>query len=145
VTPYKPIDVVITNPDALTAFKRRALKSPKFEILGVLVGRVKGKIYIDNVVYPQQEAVTGPGDLCKVHYWPDEFRSIKGAIGTIHSHPSVEPGLSKEDMISQATDGDVVFAVYSFWKKKNSERRSTSLDFYCGSPEIIVSTGSDLR
>jgi proteasome lid subunit RPN8/RPN11 len=142
VTPYKPIDVVITNLDAVTGFKRRALKSPKNEILGVLVGRVRGKIYVDDIVYPTQEPETGPGDLCKIHYWPEEFKKIKGAIGTIHSHPSAEPGLSKEDMVSQAIDGDIVFAVFSFWKKKDGVRRSTSLDFYCGSPEIVVSTST---
>jgi proteasome lid subunit RPN8/RPN11 len=142
VTPYQPIDVVIENQEAITAFKRRALKASKFEILGVLIGRVKGKIYIDDIVYPEQEAVNGPGDLCKIHYWPEELQAIPGAIGTIHSHPSVEPGLSKEDMTSQAADGDVVFAIYSFWKKKDGKRLSTSLDWYCGSPEVIVSTGT---
>jgi proteasome lid subunit RPN8/RPN11 len=138
VTPYQPIDVVIENQEAITAFKRKALKTGGHEILGVLVGRVRGKIYVEGIVYPKHIDVSAD---C-VNYYPEEFRCIPNAIGTIHSHPEREPGLSREDMTSQATDGDVVFAIYSFWKKKDGKRLSTSLDWYCGSPEVIVSTGT---
>lgn len=136
MTPYQAIEVVITNPDDLANFKRRALRSSKLEILGVLVGRVKGKVYVDGIVYPKHVDTT---EEC-VNYYPEEFKCIPGAIGTIHSHPDREPGLSRDDMTSQSTDGDVVFAVFSFWKKDGGSRRSTSLDFYCGSPEVVVST-----
>ena len=136
MNPYQPLDVVITNPAEIVAFKRRALRVGDKEILGVLVGRVKGKIYVDGIVYPKHIDTTAD---C-VHYYPEEFQCIPGAIGTIHSHPGTEPCLSKDDMTSQATDGDVVFAVYSFWKKKDGLRCSTSLDWYCGSPEVVVST-----
>jgi proteasome lid subunit RPN8/RPN11 len=138
MTPYKPIDVVIENPDAITAFKRRALKAKEHEILGVLVGRVRGKVYVEDIVYPKHVDLTQD---C-VHYYPDEFKCIPGAIGTIHSHPGTEPCLSKDDMTSQSTDGDVVFAIYSFWLKAGGKRLTTSLDWYCGSPEVLVSTST---
>jgi proteasome lid subunit RPN8/RPN11 len=148
--PYRPIDVVITNIDAITAFKRRALKAKTHEVLGVLVGRVKGKIYVDDIIYPTQVAYTveESGNIKQhdetmcIEYDPAEFKKIKGAIGTIHSHPDREPGISKSDMDAQSQDGDIVYAIYSFWKKKDAQRHSTSLDFYCGTPEVLVSTST---
>lgn len=139
MTPYKPIDIVIENPDAIAAFKRKALRSSTHEILGVLVGRVRGKVYITDIVYPKHVEVT---EDC-VKYYPEEFACIPGAVGTIHSHPEREPGLSRDDMHSQSTDGDVIFGIFSFWTKKGGRRRSTSLDYYCGSPEVVVTTSGD--
>lgn len=137
MTPCKAIEVVVTNTAALESFKRRALRS-QMEVLGVLVGRVKGKVYIDDIVYPKHVEAT---EEC-VNYYPEEFSCIPGAIGTIHSHPASEPGLSRDDMHSQASDGDVVFAIYSFWLKPGGRRLSTSLDFYVGSPAVILSTST---
>jgi proteasome lid subunit RPN8/RPN11 len=139
VTPYKPVDIVIDNPDALESFRRKALRNPDREILGVLVGKVRGKVRITDIVYPTQSARETEDHFC-VDYYPEEFDKIPGAIGTIHSHPSTQPILSKEDMVTQGRDGDVVFAVYSFWQKEGGKRRSTSLDFYCGSPGVVVTT-----
>jgi len=137
MTPYAPIQIVIESPTALAGFRRRALRSPKHEILGVLTGRVRGKVYIEDIVYPKY---VDRHEDC-VHYYPEEFRCIPGAIGTIHSHPDREPGLSEDDMVSQATDGDVVFAIFSFWFPRGAVRRRTKMSWYCGSPRTEVIGG----
>jgi proteasome lid subunit RPN8/RPN11 len=131
--PYKPVAIVVTYPAVLEAFRRRALRS-KHEVFGILVGRVGAKVYVDDIVYPELDSSSPEHVL----YSTELFNQIKGAIGTIHSHPDATPALSKEDMLTQAIDGEVVFAIYSFWKKDNAKRRSSSLDWYCGSPETKV-------
>jgi len=134
--PYAPIIVHFTAnaKKDISVFKKNA-RGRKYEILGILVGRLnvaRQLVTVEGIEYP--EGTEEHRD--HVSYSSDIFSKVKNAIGTIHSHPEREPGLSKEDMVTQATDGDIIFAIYSWWLKKG--RIHSSLDIYSGSPRILL-------
>ena len=134
--PYSPITVIFTAQAKkdLSAFKQAA-RSRKYEIMGVFTGKLnitKGLVTVTGIEYP--EGIEEHRD--HVSYPSDMFSRVKNAIGTIHSHPESEPGLSREDMITQANDGDIIFGIFSWWKKKG--RLHTSLDIYAGSPKCFI-------
>lgn len=131
MVPGKPIKIIVSCPDAFAAYRRRALGT-NIEVFGVLTGRASrsaSAVTIEDIVYPPVVA-----DYFGVQYSLDIFNTIPRAIGTVHSHLDIQPALSHQDMRAQATEGDLVFAVFSIWKPKGAARRSTELNFYVGSP-----------
>lgn len=121
---------------ALATFKKRALASPD-EILAFLVGSITKendtitRIVVRDLVYPDIESAGNyvtwdMNDLIRVsvQVQPDQV------IGTIHSHPDMEPHISKEDIETGQKNGELVMGIFSYWKP--GTRRKTSFDFYYG-------------
>ncbi len=137
MTPHAPISVTINNKTAMRKFKQRALRS-KNEVLGILIGYRKdtSSIVIDDILYPDPADVEAFEDC--LYYDDDLMREFPDAIGTIHSHPNcMDAGPSPADIKNQAEQGEIVYAIFAFYKPDQGRRRS-SLRFYCGSPDVKV-------
>jgi proteasome lid subunit RPN8/RPN11 len=129
---------------ALASFKRRAMRSED-EIFACMVGKVFRenarivRIDVENFYYP---SVDSGEDWVRVPV--EELIDVQkvvestGAtlVGTIHSHPACEPGLSPEDIHSAARMEEAVFGVFSWWRPEDSVRRRTQFDFYLGAPGL---------
>lgn len=140
-----PTAVRIEMPQVLRrSYQRRALASPN-EVLGLLVGTTLKEndklveIRITDIIYPPvqstaDEVVWNPQHIIRLQVQVLPFQ----ILGTIHSHPNCEPGLSKEDLVSAREYEETISGVFSYWVPKGGVRRKSSLDFYCGNQPVEV-------
>lgn len=123
----------------IAAFRRKALATQN-ELLAILVGTtiVKGgkltDIVVTDVVYPRQ-TVASP-DECDWNILDIAKLCIavqpKEVLGSLHSHPNTNfVGLSPEDVETAKAYGEIIFGVFTYWKRPGG-RRGTSLDWYAG-------------
>lgn len=138
MTPHAPINVTIRNMPALRRYQQRARRS-KTEVLGILIGYRKdtANVYITDILYPDPADVEAFEDC--IYYDGTLLKEFPDAVGTIHSHPdSADPCPSPTDIKNQAEQGEIVYAIYAFYKPTGKTRMVSSVRFYCGSPDIRI-------
>lgn len=94
------------------------------------------RVIIEDIAYPPVEATEdevswSPLDVVKLQ----AYVLPRSVIGTVHSHPDCTPHLSKADIVSAQVWGEIVSAVFSYWKDKDSKLH-TSMDCYYGARRI---------
>lgn len=138
MTPHAPINVTIQNPKALRRYQQKARRS-KAEVLGVLIGYRKdtANVYITDIMFPDPSDVEAHEDC--IYYDGSLLKEFPDAIGTIHSHPDcADPSPSPTDIRNQAEQGEIVYAIYSFYRPAGKTRARSSIRFFCGSPDIRI-------
>lgn len=120
----------------MTLFKRRAAAS-SHEVLAFLIGTITKEndkivaVAVESLYYPPQDkgrdyVEWNPTDVVRL-----QAQILpKAIVGTLHSHPSAAPHLSREDIQTADQFGEIISGVYSYWKVDG--RRRTSLDWYYG-------------